>query len=144
MKESRGFTLIELLVVITIIGIIMAFVLVFLSDSREKGRDSARAADIKQLQIALSLYFDAGGSYPESLSSLVPKHISVLPKDPLMRTEYPYDLVGETNYHLGASLEQAHEILLKADADATTTSIYGSDSTGCGGQVGRHCYDVKP
>ncbi|MEN9390460.1 MAG: protein ral secretion pathway protein [Candidatus Parcubacteria bacterium] len=142
--QQRGFTLIELLVVIGIIALLAAIVLAFLSDGREKSRDSARAADLKQLQIALSLYFDATGAYPPDLSVLVPKYISVIPKDPASNAVYPYDRLSDTDYHLGASLEQANITLLKSDVDATSTNILGTDSAGCAGGVGWHCYDVRP
>nr|AQQ75000.1 hypothetical protein [uncultured bacterium] len=63
-KTSRGFTLIELLVVIAIIGILSSVVLASLNSARQKGRDARRISDIKQLQLALELYYDANQSYP--------------------------------------------------------------------------------
>ena len=54
---KRGFTLIELLVVIAIIGILASVVLASLNSARKKGRDARRVADIKQVQLALELYF---------------------------------------------------------------------------------------
>ncbi|MEK7530874.1 MAG: type II secretion system protein [Patescibacteria group bacterium] len=144
MQAPRGFTLIELLVVVGIVGILAALILAFLNDGREKSRDSARAADIKQLQIALSLYFDDRQLYPTALKSLAPQYIPVLPNDPTTHIEYPYDRISTTKYHLGANLEQAHVNLLRSDVDATTTKVFGSDSTGCAGEVNLHCYDVNP
>ena len=55
----RGFTLIELLVVIAIIGILSSVVLASLNSARQKGRDAKRISDVKQLQLALELYYDA-------------------------------------------------------------------------------------
>ena len=64
-KSSRGFTLIELLVVIAIIGILASIVLASLNSARKKGRDARRVSDMKQLQLALELYYDANSSsYP--------------------------------------------------------------------------------
>ena len=61
-KSARGFTLIELLVVIAIIGILSSVVLASLNSARKKGRDARRIADLKQLQLALELYYDANPS----------------------------------------------------------------------------------
>ena len=68
MKTSykKGFTLIELLVVIAIIGILSSIVLASLNSARKKGRDARRVADIKQIQLALELYYDANSNYPTS------------------------------------------------------------------------------
>lgn len=92
-RLSRGFTLIELLVVIAIIGILSSVVLASLNSARLKGRDARRISDIKQLQLALELYYDANQSYPAaaytngnastSLAALVSGNfISSIPNDP--------------------------------------------------------------
>ena len=58
MRVSRGFTLVELLVVIAIIGILASIVMVGLGGAKQKSRDSKRVADIKNIQLALSLYYN--------------------------------------------------------------------------------------
>ncbi len=63
-KNSAGFTLIELLIVVAIIGIIVTFAIIFLSQSRAKARDAQRLADIKQISTALELYRADEVSYP--------------------------------------------------------------------------------
>lgn len=64
-KSNRGFSLIELLVVIAIIGILSSVVIVSLNSARAKGRDAKRITDVKQLQLALAMYYDACGRvYP--------------------------------------------------------------------------------
>lgn len=90
--SSHGFTLIELLVVIAIIGILSSVVLASLNSAREKARDTRRAADIKQVQLALELYYDGNGNYPIQTgngtllsgieSELVPAFMPQLPEDP--------------------------------------------------------------
>jgi len=88
--KHRGFTLIELLVVIAIIGILSSVVLASLGTAREKARDARRVSEIKQIQLALELYYDSTGSYPagvgngqlSALNVLVPTYLPVLPKDP--------------------------------------------------------------
>ena len=62
--KHRGFTLIELLVVIAIIGILSSVVLASLNSAREKARDARRVSDLKQMQVALELYYDSHNAYP--------------------------------------------------------------------------------
>ena len=98
MDGKRGFTLIELLVVIAIIGLLSGIVLASLSGARSKGRDAKRVADLKQLQLALQLYYDQNSSYPvgdgyvsTQLTALTTGgYISVLPSDPLTARGYDY------------------------------------------------------
>ncbi len=65
-KKNKGFTLIELLVVIAIIGILSTVVLASLNAARAKARDARRLSDMHQMQLALGLYFDTFGQYPDS------------------------------------------------------------------------------
>ena len=89
---TAGFTLIELLVVIAIIGILSSVVLASLNSARSKGRDARRLSDIKQLQLALELWYDANGSeYPDALSSLASTYIQSIPTDPQGGAAYSYD-----------------------------------------------------
>lgn len=139
MKKQRGFTLIELLVVIAIIGILSSVVLASLNSARVKARDARRVADIKQLQIAEELYFDAKGFYPASLSALVGSSegasLPSLPKDPkgtpppeVNTTDgykYAINASPATAYHLGAILEQAAgaTTLEEADRDFVSSGL---------------------
>ena len=145
-RTNRGFTLIELLVVIAIIGILSSVVLASLNDARQKSRDAKRIADVKQLQLALELYFDSNGAYPTTTANLTPDFISVLPTDPVGGADYPYSGLGATvctDYHLRATLEQTSHTALAADADAAA-------GTACTGNVVADAigtdpiYDVKP
>lgn len=98
-QRKRGFTLIELLVVISIISLLSSVILAGLSNARVKARDVKRIQDLKQIQIALEMYRDDNGGYPNTtawvLSNsnwdtlknfLVPKYISKLPTDPINNT----------------------------------------------------------
>jgi prepilin-type N-terminal cleavage/methylation domain-containing protein len=51
--RSRGFTLIELLVVIAIIGLLASIILASLNTARQKGRDAARVAALKEMANAM-------------------------------------------------------------------------------------------
>ena len=64
-KQSQaGFTLLEMLVVISIIGILISMLLVNFQSSRERARDAARKADMRQIKSALRLYYNDFQQYP--------------------------------------------------------------------------------
>ena len=161
-KINRGFTLIELLVVIAIIGILSSVVLASLNDARQKSRDAKRISDVKQLQLALELNYDATGNYPTALTALTTAgYIASIPTDPSDNTiNYSYAALGNlttcSSYHLGSGLESSTHKALSADQDAAAgtvctnggTDFNGADvaGTNCSGTAnsGRTCYDVKP
>ncbi len=60
--KSRGFTLIELLVVIAIVAILMAILMPTLKRAKEQGRRAACLNNLKQLQLAWSIYADENDS----------------------------------------------------------------------------------
>ena len=146
-RTSRGFTLIELLVVIAIIGILSSVVLASLNDARQKSRDAKRIADVKQLQLALELYFDSNGAYPTTTADLAPDYISVVPVDPVTDAAYHYSGIGATvcvDYHLGAILEQANHMALGADADDLATAAECTGNVVADIEGTDPLYDVKP
>ncbi len=59
--------MIELLVVIAIIALLSTIVITSLGSARAKGRDAKRVADIKSIQLALSLYYTDYGMYPKNI-----------------------------------------------------------------------------
>lgn len=62
--KKKGFTLIELLVVIAIIGLLATIAAVALNNARISSRDTKRLGDMKQVQTAMELYFNANSEYP--------------------------------------------------------------------------------
>ena len=62
---KQGFTLIELLVVIAIISILSVTVLTSLNSARERAQDAARVAELHQIKLALDLYYEDNGVYPD-------------------------------------------------------------------------------
>lgn len=70
-KKKKAFTLIELLVVVAIIGVLATLAVVALQNARKSARDAKRVADVKQMQVALELYFNDNGSYPTSVTSTI-------------------------------------------------------------------------
>jgi prepilin-type N-terminal cleavage/methylation domain-containing protein len=63
-NKTAGFTLIELLVVIAIIGILSSVSLVSLATARKKGVDAATKTQLRQVQIALNIYYSNNNGYP--------------------------------------------------------------------------------
>jgi len=128
-----GFTLIELLVVIAIIGLLSSVVLASVNSARMKSRDVRRIKDLHEIRLALEMYFDDHGYYPQSgcgwdcngyrysystsswaaLESDLSPYISKLPKDPINSScspwntgcySYTYGNVGRTSYRHGYDL----------------------------------------
>ena len=131
---NRGFTLIELLVVIAIIGILSSVVVASLNSARKKARDARRVDEIKSLQLALELYFDANaGKYPKGLSDVAGGgFIPSVPTPPSGAgdTKYNYiPLSSCTSYHLAVTLEDGTNIALTSDKDDTVKTV----ATGCPG-----------
>lgn len=137
---ASGFTLIELLVVISIIGVLASIVLASLNNARRKSRDARRITDIKQLQLALELYFDGVGAsnYPaasatcnattfyglEALSSN--GYIPQIPVDPLGGATPCYRYAAASSgtrstYHLGTTLEDTANPALNGDKDCDSS-----------------------
>ncbi len=132
-RGQKGFTLIELLVVIAIIGILATIVLVSLNTAREKARDVRRVSDMRQVALALEMYYDDNTSYPGSNGSnawsamqtaLEPDYMTSVPSDPA-NSDYEYwvDSSGQ-NYVLNATLESGSNAQLNDDVD-------GTDVLGC-------------
>ena len=63
MKTNRGFTLIELLVVIAIIGVLSSVVVTTLTTARNKAKDVAIKAAVRQMAAAAQLEYTQTGSY---------------------------------------------------------------------------------
>lgn len=63
MKTTRGFTLIELLVVIAIIGVLSSVVLASLSSARQRARDAAVKAGVRQLTSLMHIEYNDSNSF---------------------------------------------------------------------------------
>ncbi len=166
-KLTKGFTLIELLVVIAIIGILSSVVLASLNSARQKSRDARRISDVKQIQLALELYFDSNGEYPDDIAALeTAGYLAQEPVEP-SGNNYVYDnyddeargtcLVADAGscafYHLGVALEQPGHAALQGDLDTDSAVDAGPDGLStladCAEEAGvveadDLCYDVTP
>ena len=140
--HNRAFTLVELLVVIAIIGILSAIVMSSMSAARAQSRDGKRTTDIKQIQLALGLYYDANNTYPMNISSsTLGPYIPSIPVDPSSNgaTTYRYDYVPYcandnttiVSYHIGTSLENSGNSALQNDVDATSLLANGNQFYSC-------------
>jgi len=142
-KRQKGFTLIELLVVIAIIGLLATIVMVSLNTARQKARDARRISDIRQLQVALQLYYDSYGHYPSDFADLMSVYISAGPLDPV-GANYQYCITANgASYHLGTSgtgLETLSNPALDIDADDESDGCTDGHSFSGEDPV----YDVKP
>lgn len=146
-KKKRGFTLVELLVVIAIIGILSSVVVASLNTARLKARDARRISDIKQIELALEMYYDANNKYPPAanIANLSP-YLSTIPTDPSNNSSYLYAGLGSgatcTGYHLGVTLEDVNNIVLQSDKDATAGTACTTSSADWNGDD--PIYDIKP
>jgi len=153
--------LLELLVVIAIIGIMASIIIVPLSNARAKSRDARRLSDQKQIQLALELYYNTNGRYPQrgeaqsgpenvgcgvnwcNLANDLALYISSLPNDPLgLQTAYRYfyDADSGDNYQtygLMVKMESSSNYPLAAnDGGHSTYAIYFEV-----GQQPRYCME---
>ncbi len=87
-KQRLGFTLVEILVVVVIIGVLATLTTVSVNSVRSKARDTKRISDVRQIQLALEMYRDDNGKYPDSvvigtpLSSNGITYLAKVPKAP--------------------------------------------------------------
>lgn len=160
-STQTGFTLIELLVVIAIIGVLASIVLASLNNARRKSRDSRRITDIKQVQLALELYFDGqSNQYPlatavcdatanaRGLEVLVSGgYIPQVPRDPSSNTNcYLYaSSANRLSYHIGTTLEETTNPALNGDKDCTSAAVGCGTAAYTSGFAGTDpIYDVTP
>ena len=73
------------MVVVVILGVLTALIVPQVMDRPDQARETKAKQDIRAIQAALDLYKLDNFSYPttdQALSSLVPKYIARMPKDP--------------------------------------------------------------
>lgn len=147
--KKRGFTLIEIMVVIAIIGILASIVMAALGTAKGSARDGRRVSDIKNIQLALSLYYNDNGFYPTDIyqaynssdgvnpatDGLLGAYMSKVPNDPTTNAVYPYSAYYTSAaticnaskppvfYHIGAVLEVINSSILSSDS-AVASSAY--------------------
>lgn len=55
-----------------------------------QARDMQRQSDIINIQLALGIFHDVKGVFPDSLDALAPEYIATVPRDPLTHAPYQY------------------------------------------------------
>jgi len=71
-KLSAGFTLIELMVAISIVGFLSSIVLTSVGEAKKQARDAQRIHLADQYMLALDLFYDKYGTYPDNASGSIP------------------------------------------------------------------------
>ncbi|OGZ33290.1 MAG: hypothetical protein A3I88_02795 [Candidatus Portnoybacteria bacterium RIFCSPLOWO2_12_FULL_39_9] len=142
-RGQKGFTLIELLVVIAIIGILATIVLVSLNTARSKARDTRRVSDMRQVALALEMYYDDNTStgYPGTAASNqwsvmetaieAGGYISSIPGDPGTGSYEYWVASGNQGYVLKGTLENATNAALDDDLDGTVLGAACADPAYC-------------
>ncbi len=145
-KKIKGFTLIELLVVIAIIGLLASIILVSLNSARQKARDSRRISDLRQVALALELYYDnnnnaypsvtgcTAANYSGTMTTALTggSYMTSVPLDPLNNATYfyAYSSTG-TRYVLKARLENTSNPALSNDVDGDALSCTAANNASC-------------
>lgn len=125
-QNKHGFTLVEILVACAVIGILAGVVYASLGSARAKARDKERIAMLEQMSLALRLYKDQYGVYPDRgciatnnnysnwsgagpgnqswyvscddyVPGLVPQFVQKLPADPLYENQDNRGYIYRTN-----------------------------------------------
>jgi len=111
LRNTPAFTLFELLVSISIIGILMAVVIVAFGPAQKSARDKRRQSDLEKIRMALEMYKMEKGSYPDSYPTLMPNYLLTWPVGPKGSEDvYCYKPVGGDTgpyfkYEMYANLE---------------------------------------
>jgi prepilin-type N-terminal cleavage/methylation domain-containing protein len=158
LQLSRGFTLVEIVLVITIIGIFSTVAMSSFSDARAQARDKVRLASLQQLQLALELYKDKNGVYPdegcgdndtwtgpgphpsawgndadcpEYIVGLAPTYINELPRDPSA------EMVDDRGFIYQVSGDnRTYKVLVHRSVESLFITSFNDDYARCPTAVG--------
>lgn len=104
--KSNGFSFVELIVVVTIIMVITVAGTLSYQSTSQKSRDGKRMSDLQKMAVALEMYKQENGIYPNSRDLLVSSgYLQELPADPKAGFLYDYNPSGNYSYILYAQME---------------------------------------
>jgi general secretion pathway protein G len=95
-NRQSAFTLLEIMLVVAIIGVLLAAAIFKMSPSLGVAKEVRTKGDIMSIRTMLLSYNGSNGSYPESLSALVPRLMEEVPKD-AYGSPYVYRYPGRRN-----------------------------------------------
>ena len=135
-KKQTGFTIIEVLIVIVIAGLILAIVLVAVSQLQRSQRDVQRREFASKIPVLYVEYFKNNRSYPDTAAErnrFINDYI-VMQQDPKLGTDYTIDFKdGKTEGHGGVPpvgtihIMQYHWCNRGSGTDGTNNPIAGDD-----------------
>ncbi len=94
LRRSRGMTLIEIMVVLVILGLIAGAIGYNVFERLKDAQVKSAKLETRAISDAVDLYHVETGQWPESLTTLAPKFIKDLHKDP-WGSEYQYLKTGD-------------------------------------------------
>jgi prepilin-type N-terminal cleavage/methylation domain-containing protein len=154
--KKGGFTIIELLIVAAIIGLLSSITLAALGTARTKALDSRRGIEMRNLIIALNIYFQDKNKFPCQghlsdskrpgfLSPLLTgKYYPQLPKDPINDETYFYEYQTVKLVYPGPCGQIAHLTYQIAPNASCIAGAQGVIVTNAQGKTYRHCHIFIP
>ena len=119
---ARGMTLIEIMVVLVILGLIAGAIGYNVFNQLKEAQIRTATLDLKSISNGVDLFHVETGQWPDGLTTLVPKYIKDLHKDP-WGSEYNYVRNGEGYdcYSYGPD---------KAQGGGDDITVHGGDASG--------------
>lgn len=126
--QQVGFTILELLVVVAIIAVLTAIFVATMSDSREKGRDTARKTQLQEVIKAIELYYSDYGFYPDDgTTNNASSELSVIGSQ-LVSSGYLTRLPEDDIYGTAAYQYCASDDLLSITISVNTEQDFGGSN----------------